>query len=74
MREWHVHRNNINTVARPNIIGPLVYSWIGEKDSGVRYSVMGTNVFSFPEVQTSLTASVLQVFNWVTKRDSTNDI
>ncbi|MGI9304622.1 MAG: putative Ig domain-containing protein, partial [Gammaproteobacteria bacterium] len=53
---------------------PLFYSWIGERDNGARYSVLGTNVFSFPEVQTALAPSVLQIFNWVTKRDSSNDI
>lgn len=51
-----------------------VYSWIGEKDSGTRYGVLGTNVFTFANVKTDMKDSTLNLFKWLLKQPGSTDI
>ena len=58
-----------------------VYSWLGKKASGTPYAVLGTNVFSFTNVNSqniplnkSLKNSTLNVFRWLLKQDANANI
>jgi Immunomodulating metalloprotease helical domain/Peptidase M60, enhancin and enhancin-like/N-terminal domain of M60-like peptidases len=51
-----------------------VYSWMGTKETGSTYAVLGTNVFSFVTVNTDLKNNILNLFRWLLKRDSSTDI
>ena len=51
-----------------------VYSWVGTKETGNRYAVLGTNVFSFTGVNTDLKNSTLNLLKWLLKNESSADI
>ena len=51
-----------------------IYSWIGQKDAGNRYAVLGTNVFTFAGVKTELKNSTLNLFKWLLKQPNSADI
>ena len=58
-----------------------VYSWLGKKANGTPYAVLGTNVFSFTNLNNqnnplnkSLKNSTLNVFRWLLKQDTNTDI
>ena len=51
-----------------------VYSWVGQKDAGTRYAVLGTNVFSFTTVNTETKNSTLNLFKWLLKQPNSTDI
>lgn len=51
-----------------------VYSWIGTKSNDTRYAVIGTNIFTFEPINTQLKDSTLNLFNWLLKQESSNDI
>lgn len=51
-----------------------VYSWLGTKEAGSTYAVLGTNVFSFTTANTALKDSTLNLFHWLLKRDNSTDI
>ncbi|WP_287603400.1 ImpA family metalloprotease [Thiothrix sp.] len=53
---------------------PKVYSWIGAKESGARYAVLGTDVFSFSGVNVALKDNTLNVLNWLLKQSASTDI
>ncbi|QTR48850.1 ImpA family metalloprotease [Candidatus Thiothrix anitrata] len=53
---------------------PKVYSWIGAKESGARYAVLGTDVFSFSGVNVALKDNTLNVLNWLLKQSGSTDI
>ncbi len=42
-----------------------VYSWMGKKETGTPYAVLGTNVFSFTTVNTELKDSTMNLFRWL---------
>jgi hypothetical protein len=54
--------------------GAKVYSWIGTKETGNRYAVLGTNVFSFTGVNTDLKNNTLNLLKWLFKNENTTDI
>lgn len=51
-----------------------VYSWIGQKDAGARYAVLGTNVFSSATVNTATKNSTLNLIKWLMKQPNSTDI
>jgi hypothetical protein len=51
-----------------------VYSWMGKKETGSPYAVLGTNVFSFTTVNTELKNITLNLLNWLLNKDAGIDI
>lgn len=51
-----------------------VYSWMGKKENGTPYAVLGTNVFSFTAINTELKISTLNLFSWLLNKDISIDI
>ncbi|MEB4590957.1 ImpA family metalloprotease [Candidatus Thiothrix sp. Deng01] len=65
---------NLPLHAAGNNGSALVYSWIGDKEDGTRYAVLGTNVFSFTTANTDLKASTLNLLRWLLKRSGSADV
>lgn len=51
-----------------------IYSWVGEKNTGNRYAVLGTNVFGFTGVNTDLKNSTLATLKWILKQSNAVDV
>ena len=69
-----VSSRNIPLHVANNSGKPNVYSWMGSKDSGTRYSFLGTDVFGFSTVNVNLKDSTLNLITWLLQKDTSTDI